>query len=165
MDLVEFDQTENDRAVLKQYSQTIEPPNCYVEIGVHQGGSLQWAVDNVKEGVEIFGIDILDVFKLKHTLRDNFIHQSSLTASCNWQKPIGLLFIDADHEEALADFRLWRDLVVDGGYVLFHDYALHSPTVIKNCDYIVQNYPEFKKLENPNLLINSSIFILQKWLK
>jgi predicted O-methyltransferase YrrM len=48
---------------------------------------------------------------------------SSEEAARNWDKPIRLLFIDADHsyEASKLDFELWSPFVVDGGLIAFHD--------------------------------------------
>lgn len=37
------------------------------------------------------------------------------------QEPVGLLFIDGDHEMTHRDLELWYDKIVPGGMILFHD--------------------------------------------
>lgn len=37
------------------------------------------------------------------------------------QEPVGLLFIDGDHESAQSDLELWYDKIGPGGKILFHD--------------------------------------------
>ncbi len=48
---------------------------------------------------------------------------SSEEAARDWDKPIRLLFIDADHsyDASKLDFELWSPFVVDGGLIAFHD--------------------------------------------
>jgi len=48
---------------------------------------------------------------------------SSEEAVRGWNKPIRLLFIDADHsyEASKLDFELWSPFVVEGGLIAFHD--------------------------------------------
>ena len=40
-----------------------------------------------------------------------------------WRTPLGLVFIDGSHdyESVLADFVGWKDKLVPGGYLIFHD--------------------------------------------
>lgn len=48
-----------------------------------------------------------------------------------WEKPIGLLFIDADHEyeSVRQDFELWSPYVMEGGFIVFDDVpAWPGPT-------------------------------------
>lgn len=48
---------------------------------------------------------------------------SSEEVARQWDRPIRLLFIDADHsyEESRRDFELWSPFVVPGGIIVFHD--------------------------------------------
>ena len=48
---------------------------------------------------------------------------TSEEAVVNWKDPIRLLFIDGSHryEDVKKDFLLWRDHLVRGGVVVFHD--------------------------------------------
>jgi predicted O-methyltransferase YrrM len=47
----------------------------------------------------------------------------SSVAARFWQIPLGLVFIDGSHdyESVLADFIGWKDHLVPGGYLIFHD--------------------------------------------
>ena len=54
---VEAELTDKDREVITKYVEEIEPPNCYLEIGVKHGGSALVAKCAAKEGVEVYGID------------------------------------------------------------------------------------------------------------
>lgn len=38
-----------------------------------------------------------------------------------WTRPVGLIFIDGNHDEAYADFVLWHRHVIEGGTMAFHD--------------------------------------------
>ena len=42
-----------------------------------------------------------------------------------WSRPIELLFIDANHSYLAVrnDIRFWSRHVIDGGYIVFHDYG------------------------------------------
>jgi predicted O-methyltransferase YrrM len=46
-----------------------------------------------------------------------------------WSGEVDLVFIDGDHSETGCelDWSSWRDLVVDGGYVVFHDARAGLP--------------------------------------
>lgn len=43
-----------------------------------------------------------------------------------WRTPLSLLFIDGGHDAktVATDYELWRDKVVPGGYLLFHDVTI-----------------------------------------
>lgn len=51
------------------------------------------------------------------------VPSTSAAAARRWDKPVRLLFIDADHsyESSRADFEAWAPHVVDGGLIVFHD--------------------------------------------
>lgn len=38
-----------------------------------------------------------------------------------WNAPVGLIFIDGNHNEAYTDFELWHRHIVSGGVMAFHD--------------------------------------------
>jgi len=54
------------------------------------------------------------------------IRASSEEAARQWDRPIRLLFIDADHsyEASRLDFELWSPFVVPGGVIVFHDVGV-----------------------------------------
>jgi predicted O-methyltransferase YrrM len=39
----------------------------------------------------------------------------------NWDKDIGLLFIDGHHDEAWQDYRNWSPFIQPGGFLVWHD--------------------------------------------
>jgi hypothetical protein len=49
--------------------------------------------------------------------------------AASWSGEVDLVFIDGDHSEAGCelDWSIWRDLVVDGGCVVFHDARAGLP--------------------------------------
>ena len=49
--------------------------------------------------------------------------------AASWSGKVDLVFIDGDHSEAGCerDWKSWRDLVVEGGYVVFHDARAGLP--------------------------------------
>jgi len=88
----------------------------------HQAGGSYECAEIVTEG-STFG-----------TFRDNLVkmglwdhvipmQMSSREAASGWTRPIRLLFIDGDHsyENSRADFEAFRDFVIPGGIVCFHD--------------------------------------------
>lgn len=159
---IDIQLTEEDITIIKNCVKEIQSPNCYLEVGVYQGGSASIALESANLDVELYGIDIIDNFKLKDT-RFNFINKTSVDAAKDWKKPIGVLFIDGNHDCAGEDFLAWEKFVVKGGYILFHDYALHSPLVVKQCDELVRSNKNYKVLFTPKLFKkhgdpNTSIF-------
>ena len=154
---------DGDAWLLQEYVAKINPPNCYVEIGTLHGGSALVARDAAKPEVEVYTVDWEDIYKLKHRQDIHFIHAPSLDAAIDWKKPIGVLFIDGHHELAGVDFGAWDKYVVKGGYILFHDYASHSPKVISDCRAIVTCTSErYKIIYEPSEGKPTSIFVIQK---
>lgn len=62
----------------------------------------------------------------------NPITGSTLDVAKTWDKDIGLLFIDADHEyeSVRGDFLAWSPFVVVGGWVALHDIASPGPNAV-----------------------------------
>lgn len=56
----------------------------------------------------------------------NPVVASSAEAVRGWNRPVRLLFIDADHSYAASrsDFELWSPFIVPGGVVCFHDVTV-----------------------------------------
>lgn len=70
----------------------------------------------------------------------------------NWNKPIGVLFIDGDHTKAGEDFEAWEKFVVPGGIILFHDYITDQDvSVVKDCDRLVIPNKNYLVLYMPKL--------------
>jgi len=162
---MEILQSTRDQVMLNGYTSKIEEPNCYVEIGTHEGGSALFASENTKRSV--YSIDITNKLQneLLHNPKFNFILGNSLDVAKTFDKPIGVLFIDGDHFQAGKDFEAWKDKVVSGGYVLFHDYIEHTEWCVTiDCDNIMEKYKdEYEVIFKPNHPIdNTSILILRK---
>jgi len=159
---VDIQLTEKDKEIIKEHVSKIESPNCYLEIGVHQGGSAIQALEAANDDVELYGVDILNNFRLKDT-RFNFINKPSVEAAIEWNKSIGVLFIDGNHDAAGEDFKTWEKFVVSDGYILMHDMAFHSPKVIKDCNIIkMDSRYEVVRIPNETDKNTSSIFIVKK---
>ena len=156
--------TDIDKQILKEYIRKIKNPNCYVEIGTYQGGSALIASEITKQPV--YSIDIVDNLDSELKEKFNFILGDSLEIVKNWDKYIGLLFIDGDHTRVGEDFEMWKNKVVDGGYILFHDYCQHPEwNVVSNCDSIIEKYKnKLEILRIPLLVANerSSILVIKK---
>lgn len=72
---------------------------------------------------------------------------TSEEAVVNWKDPIRLLFIDGSHryEDVKKDFLLWRDHLVRGGIVVFHDcWVSGVRRVITNYLLRDSSFAEFK---------------------
>lgn len=160
---------QKDIELLTEYTKKIEKPNCYVEIGTHLGGSAILASENTD--VPIYSIDPTNkkTKELSENPRFNFIHKESLYCKDDVKDPIGLLFIDGDHFIAGKDFEAWKDKVVKGGYIIFHDYVLHPEwSITKECNSIIEKYKdEYKVIFKPVLDTGwrgqeTSILVLQK---
>lgn len=66
------------------------------------------------------------------------LRMTSEEAAHAWVKPIGLLFIDAIHEEwaVLADHAAWHPFVVSDGVIALHDYSDSYPGCKRAIDTI-----------------------------
>lgn len=89
-------------------------------IDPHTGSSEHWAMygqvwtfDEFKNNIKNAGVEKIIVPIVK----------TSENAAKNWNKPIGLIFIDGAHEYELVkyDLKLWFPHLVDGGIMAFHD--------------------------------------------
>jgi len=118
-----------------------------VEIGSHKGKSTCFlaAGSRAGHGAHVYAIDLWTLGKgrtydhyhaeetwqmfLRQTepYRDLItpVRMDSLEAAKRRRRPIGLLFIDADHhfKPCLADYRAWHGFIPSGGYIAFHDYT------------------------------------------
>ena len=168
---IEFQLQTKDVDVIQQYVREIKPPNCYVEIGTKYGGGALVARHATKEGVIVYTIDPNPEGFLTKENQEKLekvgvvcIKKLSLEAARDWDKPIGVLFIDGDHEMAGVDFGAWEKYLIPDAIILFHDYAVHSPTVIADCKGIVRNDRHYKVIYAPPLesRIETSILIMQK---
>ena len=163
---VDIEQTFSDMEIIRRYAMRIKSPSCFVEIGTMYGGSALVARRATKIDVKVYSIDpSSDFSKWNGTQNDyeiDFIKGYSLEVARNWKKPIGVLFIDGNHDQAQQDFGAWEKYIIKGGYVLFHDYAFHSPKVIQDCNFgMVSNEKFYRILDKPASLKKSPFSIFQ----
>lgn len=71
------------------------------------------------------------------------VFAASEDARKGFKKNIRLLFVDGNHDYEFVkkDILLWKDLVIDGGIIVFHD--INWETVAKALDEFVMRSPEF----------------------
>lgn len=62
-----------------------------------------------------------NVERMGLTEKVHLLKQDSQDAARRWRKPLGMVLIDGDHTQAVADVRAWSRFIVDGGYLLLHD--------------------------------------------
>ena len=118
----------------------LEPGQNYLEIGVAKGASLSVACLAAKEGVNLYGIDLIDwedrPDKIQKMLDLNqkqftwfYIDGDSQMTAKSWDRgPIHVLYIDGDHtrEGVLRDLVSWIPRVATGGRIIFDDYNLKT---------------------------------------
>jgi predicted O-methyltransferase YrrM len=77
------------------------------------------------------------------------IKASSREAAANWNGPIRLLFIHADHSNQASrlDFELWSPHVIMGGLVAFHDIG-HWESVTRFYQELLESSTEFADVVN-----------------
>lgn len=129
------------------YDLAKECTEVIVEIGSWKGKSTVWlaggskvgnnvkvyAIDHFKgssDHIPLFGdnINTYDEFinNIKRAKMDDIIVpivKKSEDAAKNFDLPIGLIFIDAEHEyeDVKKDFELWFSKLIKGGIIAFHD--------------------------------------------
>jgi predicted O-methyltransferase YrrM len=107
--------------------------------------------------------------------KNQVIEALSNSRALGFTNKIDLLFIDGDHSlnGVIADFNMYSDLVVIGGYIVFDDYYddIHSPDVKKALDEIILpnlvDYEIIGTLENtlgayPSELKNGNCFVIKR---
>jgi len=159
-----IEQSIEDCKVIIGHIKNIVQPNCYVEIGTKYGGSAI-LVKSFNPEIDVYTIDCyeppVDTQKLKE-LGIKFFHEYSTILAAVWGKPIQVLFIDGNHNEAKQDFEAWEKYVVKGGIILFHDYAFHSPKVVEDCNEIAKR-KDYEVLHTPAWGVGESgIFQIRK---
>ena len=148
-----------DKKIIQKYCATIKPSNCYVEIGTSEGGSAL-----VARGATKADIYTIDINNYHPDIPDiNFITKPSVEVAETWNKPIGVLFIDGNHQDAKKDFLAWEKHIVKGGYILFHDYIIEGGfTVVEDCDELFVDNPNYELIYRPLGRNNTRIFIVRK---
>jgi len=83
-----------------------------------------WTFEEFKKNINKAGVDDVVVPLVK----------TSEAAAKNWNKKIGLLWIDGAHEYemVLLDYQLWSPHLVKGGVIAFHDSQDKGPKKVVN---------------------------------
>jgi predicted O-methyltransferase YrrM len=155
----------------------------YLEIGVHNGGSMSYVVSENKSK-KCIGIDLFEDCT-GHYVKDSITKQKSFdninrnninstiklikgnsTSNKTINKlkeefkenEIDLLFIDGDHSYigVKNDFLNYHPFVKTNGLIVFDDYSEKWPTIMKFVDECIQNNNNFKILgvfDNHELII------------
>ena|SRR3990167_181246 len=172
---VSVDLTDVDVDLLREYTKDAKR---YVEIGTKYGGSALVVASGINHPI-VDTYDILDYtdseyfigqeeFIKNNELRSiiNFHIEKSPEAAKNYVGTIDTLFIDGahDYQSVLEDYAGWLPNIITNSVIIFHDYAPHSPGVIKVCDTFIVGNPRFEVLRKPTLEKRdaSSMFIARK---
>jgi predicted O-methyltransferase YrrM len=156
--------SDGDVDVLTHYAKELKQPNCYLEIGSAEGGSACIAYEAASKDIEIHAIDDQQRWEFKGPRDKIHFHRgTSQEYQRSWNQPIGVLFIDADHDSAGADFMYWNRFVAKGGIILFHDYKNGSLKVDEDCDFLFNGNPKFEILHyEPSNEFKSHIYQVKK---
>lgn len=144
-----------------------------VEIGTWEAGTTEilaqstkhavWSIDNYS----FPGMDPSVTYKNWLEKYDNvaLIIGDSQKVGKLWQKDIGLLFIDGSHKytDVKADYHIWSQYVIPGGFILFHDSAkCQKPTLSNNRVSGMHGVVKFVNELNDRVEIIDSISVFQK---
>ena len=145
----------------------------YLEIGVHNGTSMSYVVNQSVRPLSCIGVDLFshttqrykhDKLQQERTLKNieslntskssiHLIKGDSRAAATYEQvaqvlqgQPVDLLFIDGDHEFAgvESDFLMYSGLVRPGGFIVFDDANTQYPGILKCVEKHVRNSPRFR---------------------
>ncbi len=146
----------------------------YLEIGVHNGASMSYVVNQKNRLIDCYGVDLfckdknytdyhedkLEVEKTRKNIERNNKSDSKITLlSGNSRSPdifnlinnktFDLLFIDGDHsyEGVKSDFFTYSKLVQSGGFIILDDFVPECPGIIKFVNEIKSD-PNFFILGN-----------------
>jgi predicted O-methyltransferase YrrM len=127
---------EREIALLCELAGRVPADQEIVEIGSYAGGSAQRMAAVAERAAHITCVDPWASHYAGEAIMARFlavVDWSAVTALRGdstevaklWLKPIGLLFIDADHsyENVLADYQAWFSFIPPGAYLVFHDYS------------------------------------------
>lgn len=147
----------------------------YLEIGVHNGTSMNYVVAQLKNPVRCIGVDLFEngisryahdkllkqrtlenIQRLNisqseiHLIQGNSRDAGTITKVRDIFKtePVDLLFIDGDHEFAgvEADFLNYAPLIVPGGFIVFDDANSTYPGILKCIEKHVKSNPNYEIL-------------------
>lgn len=172
--------------IINALIENMENPSCYVEIGVHNGTSMSYAVSTSKK-MSCYGIDLFEESKNTKYSNDNLqqnrtfnnILKNNQSNSCvelikgdstnidtynkllekmNNQKA-DLLFIDGNHtyEYVKKDFEIYSQIVKKDGFIILDDYEPRYPGILKFAKEI-----DFKKFEKIMVYDNNELILRKK---
>lgn len=140
-------------------------PESVLEVGTYHGGTLYHWLQNAGPGARLMSVDSYGVGVDNRHLYDEWVpdgvelrviagdsHAVETVEQVITSAPFDWVFIDAGHyyNEVLADWRLYRPMVAEGGVVLFHDIL---PPTLAHPEIEVARLWEEIKAEYPCLEI------------
>lgn len=128
--------TDIERDLLQEYAKKAQIG--IIEIGILDGKTTKEMAEVAS--VPIYGIDPLIPDSMNKRLigteekvlsnlafydKFHFIKDFSYNVASGWDKPFDFIFIDGDHtyDAVKRDFEDWYPLIMQGGYIAFHDSA------------------------------------------
>jgi cephalosporin hydroxylase len=166
----------------------------FLEIGTHSGGSACLMLKHPRK-TNVYGMDLETSTRhqavaenvKKYKREDNLFHyfvgnsrdKGMVKQVRDLVKNVDMLYIDGDHtiEAVVDDFLNYKDLVNEGGYIIFDDYNDYgwNPVVKHGVDLIVNEYlfDEYEVLgfvynklkASPDSMIYNNEFVLRKKIK
>lgn len=164
-------QTVEEVKILRKYAKLKPKGTVSIEIGTRNGGSALILAMNsfdpvitidMLEDPRVFDYGYKEIPKLrKHWARYPGGSRIEQVTVKSWEyqhdgRPVGLVFIDGSHEyeDVAKDFYLFLSLLIDGGYLLMHDYETF-PGVTQFLN----------SLDVPYMDRAGSIVVYKKWMK
>lgn len=159
-----------DISRIYEYVSQLEPVDNYLEIGVAHGASLAVASLAAKDGVGVYGIDLIDWGDREEKVeaflelygkkkKHEFISGNSQLWARYWDHgEINVLYIDGNHtyEGVVKDIASWTPWVKEGGIILFDDYKKEAG-VTKAVHDIIFEHKCFREQE-----ADEELFICKK---
>jgi len=137
--------------VLADVMSAVRPEQRVCAIDPHEGRlSLSFRPDRL-------GTPTFDIFcsnLLERGLLGSVEVIRSRSADVDWDRPIGLLFIDGlhDYRNISTDFQRFSTWIIPSGFVAFHDYSPNFPDVIRLVNE-VQRHGDFVRVADAGDLV------------
>jgi predicted O-methyltransferase YrrM len=166
--------TKEERAAFYEYASKVPDDGIIVDVGTCGGGSTFVFALASKPGVKVHTMDPTSNEKFFDNVKnfdmlDKIIYyeETSEEVAKTFDEKIDLLFLDGIHsyKGVSNDFNWYKDNIVKGGVVMFHDYYLYRNQIGRAVDEIEAS-GEIEKIEIVDSLygkdVRTGLYIARK---